>query len=68
MSVSNMANAEFHYLNPPELPACRECGADQNRDDVENGVCWNCDELSGLGPDIGPDPDDARDRLRDEGF
>jgi hypothetical protein len=42
-------------------PECRECGAEQNQDDIANGICWNCEEFSGHGEDAGQDPDDARD-------
>jgi hypothetical protein len=42
-------------------PECRDCGAEQSRDDIETSTCWNCGEFSGHGVDEGRDPDDARD-------
>tara|TARA_R110002020_G_scaffold23945_1_gene79240 strand:- start:113 stop:316 length:204 start_codon:yes stop_codon:yes gene_type:complete len=47
-------------------PECVECGAEQNQEDIENGICWNCEEPSGHGPDEEPDPDEARDRMLEE--
>ena len=29
-------------------PECQECGAEQNQEDTENGICWNCKEPKSL--------------------
>lgn len=47
-------------------PECQECVAEQDDESLESGICWNCGEVSGHHYGDGPDPDDIRDRQRED--